>query len=309
MSVATSGRKIFKMSDDTATGVRAMTVRRSLDQLASYKDNATSTKNKIDSAEKILGEIAEVSTQVYERFNYAMNGTNSVDERNIIAQEFRQLRDEIVASSNSQFADRYLFGGTNTMTAPFSVFKSDDAADARNGKLMYNNVFVHDIPGPLNEHAYLLEDAAYVDVGLGLAMVGNSQEVNSNTAIKNTINGLGFMGTGVDNIYDTNTGLITMLENNIPDIDEAGVALDKMKSMANTVNMERTRLGSDSAYLEFTTDRLLTEEMNLITRQDSLEFRDPAEVIMDFSYQEFVYNAALQMGTRLLQQSLFDYIR
>lgn len=309
--VATSGRKIFKMSDDTATSVRAMTVRRSLDQLQSYKDNAKSAQLKIDAGEQMLGGIAEIAVSAYERFVFAKNGTNGEDERDIIAQEFKKLQEELVTSCNGQYADRYLFGGTNTTSAPFSVGEYSDGTQ----KIMYNNVFVCDIPtGPNGEdNSYLVEDAAYIDVGLGLSMVGESQEVNTNTAVKNTINGLNIMGQGEDNFYDTMTELIDILEGYGRgegfDQDKADELLNRIRDKATFVNMERTRLGSESSYLEYTQTRLDDEELSLSTRQDSLEFRDPAEAIMDYTMAEYIYNASLNMGSRLLQNSLFDYMR
>ncbi len=339
--VATSGRKIFRMSDDVATGVRAMNVRRSIDQIKGFQDNAKSTQLKFDSAEQTLGGIAEIATKIYERFNFAKNGTNGEDERGIIANEFKKLQEEIVTSANSQYADRYLFGGTNTQSPPFSVnrlgmevngvrgkedFPNGRGAvgdpeylppfepdyDAGYGKIMYNNVLVSEIPGD-GKYQYLLDDAAFVDVGLGLSMIGSSQDVNTNTAVKNTINGLSFMGTGSENLYDTVTEIIDLLEGYVEgegfDQEVADELLNRIFDKAKDVTMERTRLGSESSYLEFTQTRLTDESDNLIARQDSLEFRDPAEAIMEFSMNEYIYNAALNMGSKLLQNSLFDYIR
>jgi flagellar hook-associated protein 3 len=330
--VATSGRKIFKMSDDTATGLRAMKVRRSLDQLKSFQDNAKNTKVKIDSAEKVVGTIAELATKVYENFNRALNDTHGETDRKIFAQEFRKLQEEIVTSGNSQFADRYLFGGTNTMSAPFSVGEypgngipagADGHIPPGGQKLMYNNVFVVDIPGPAGEYQYMVDDAAYADVGLGLSMEGESQNVNVNTAVKTTINGIDIMGKGDDNLYDTVTKIIDWLEGKpvvANPADPASVSyppynheyggqlLDLIKEKANEINMERTRLGSESQYLEFTVSRLDTEYDNLVVKQDGLEFNEPSESIMKFTMQQYVYNASLQMGSRLLQNSLFDYM-
>ena len=35
---------------------------------------------------------------------------------------------------------------------------------------------------------------------------------------------------------------------------------------------------------------------------------DPAETIIYFKSQEAAYNAALQMGTKIIQPSIFDYM-
>lgn len=297
--VAASGRKIFSMSDDTATGTRAMNIRRSMALINGYMDNAKNAQNKFESAEKSLGTISDMSQQVSERLNYAMNGTNSESERNIIANELEKLQSEILSTANGQYSDRYMFGGTNTMSAPFTI-------DA-NGYLMYNNVKVADISDD-PKYDYLKQDAAYVDIGLGMSMIGTSQNVNPNSAFKNTINGLDFMGTGDTNLYDTITDIIKTLRDPAFDIDKAGALLNQVKEAGNNVNLERTRLGSDSQYLDFTVSRLEDETFNLTQRQDTLEFRDPAEAIMDFSMQQYVYTAALQMGSRLLQPNIFNFI-
>lgn len=299
MQNAASGRKIFSMSDDTATGTRAMNVRRALSQINGYMDNAKNAQNKFDSAEKSLGLISDMSQQIYARLNYAMNGTNSETERNIIAGEFEKLQSEILSTANGQYADRHMFGGTNTMSAPFSV-DSD-------GYLLYNNVKVSEITDEI-KYDYLKNDKSFVDIGLGMTMIGSSQEVNPNSAFKNTINGLDFMGTGETNLYDTITDIIKTLKDPYFDVEKAGDLLNQIKEAGVNVNLERTRLGSDAQYLEFTVSRLEDETYNLTQRQDALEFRDPAEAIMDLSMQQYVYTAALQMGSRLLQPNIFQYI-
>lgn len=299
-SVSASGRKIFSMAENTATGVRAMNIRRSLSQIDGYMDNAKNAQSKLDTADKSLETIASMSQNIYARYDYAMNGTNSTDEREIIAKEFEKLRDEILTCSNTQYADRYIFGGTNTMSSPFTT--------NGDGELMYNNVRVKDIPGEDGKYAYLLSDAAYVDVGLGMTMQGSSQDVVANSALKNTLNGLDFMGYGDNNLYDTINELIDSLREGSFDTAAAGPLLDKIKEMGNNVNLQRTSVGSDLQYLEFTVSRLEDEQTALITRQDSLEFKDSAEAIMEMEMEKYVYNAALQMGAKLLQPTLFDYI-
>jgi len=44
--------------------------------------------------------------------------------------------------------------------------------------------------------------------------------------------------------------------------------------------------------------------LHLLERQQQLEIRPPEEAIIDFKMQEFIYNATLQMGQRLLQPTL-----
>ncbi len=298
----TTGRNFTSMAENTSAGVRSMTVRRNISQLEGFMNNAKDAQNKFDGAEKTIGQISTMAQDIYARFNYAINGTNSEQERDVISKEFEKLRDEILTSANGQYADRYMFGGTNTQSRPFTT---NDA-----GELMYNGARVKDIKkdDPSNIYDNLLNDASYVDIGLGLTMNGSSQDVIPNSAFKNTINGLDFMGTGDNNLYDTINEIITALKEPSFDTTKAGALLDKVRDAGNHVNLTRTKMGSDTQYLEFTVGRLESENDNLIKRQDQLEFADPYEAIMDFEMQKYVYDAALQMGSRLLQPTIFSFI-
>lgn len=297
-----TGRKFSSMAENTSLGVRAMGVRRSLAQITGYMDNAKDAQNKFDTAEKLIGQVSDISKDIYARFNYALNGTNGADEREIVANEFERLQQEILTSANGQYADRYLFGGTNTGSRPFTV---NDA-----GELMYNGERVKDISknDPAGKYDDLLNDAAYVDVGLGLTMQGNSNDVVANSAFKNTINGLDFMGTGENNLYDTVTELINALRTQPFDNDLGSKLLTKIQDVGNNVNLVRTKMGADTQYLEYTVSRLETEEDNLIARQQELEIVDPYQAIMDMEMQNYVYTAALQMGSRILQPTIFSFL-
>lgn len=69
-----------------------------------------------------------------------------------------------------------------------------------------------------------------------------------------------------------------------------------------------TVVGAKTSYLEFMTDRLETQALNLTELQTAVEGADPAETIVDYTAQQLAYQAALQMGTSLLQPSIFDYM-
>lgn len=301
--VAADGRKIFKMSDDTATGVRAMTVRRNLARIDGYIDNAKNAKSVLAGSEKIMLKISDITKDISDKYQQAITGTSGPDERDIIATELTKLRDEILNCANGKFSDRFLFGGTNTETPPFTV---DD-----NGELFYNGVKVSDIDKTDPQYDYLFNDASYIDLGLGMTMQANpsDQNVVSSTAYKNSTVGLDFVGSGEDNIYNTINKLIDSLKDTTFDVATCEKLFAKFKSEANTVGIELTKLGSDDAYLDFSISRLENESDVLIERQDSLEFDDPVEAIMDFEMQQYVYNAALQMGQRLLQPTLFDFVK
>ena len=294
-----SGRRFNVMSEDTASGVRAMQTRRSLARIESYRNNAKDTNITFAAAETTMLKISDINHNVTAKYVNGITGTMGAEEREIIANELDKLRDEMVNCANGQFADRYLFGGTNVNSAPFAL-------DKTTGVLTYNGV---DVMSITKTHE-LFQDASYVDIGLGLNFkdTGNPQQVNPNSAFKNSFVGLDFLGTGSDNLILKLGEMIDELKSPGFDVNKAGKLLDEYKASSNNMGVALTKLGADTAFLEFTVDRLDSEELNLKTRQEIIEARSPEEAIMDFKMQEYVYNAALQMGQRLLQPTLFSFI-
>jgi flagellar hook-associated protein 3 FlgL len=292
------GRRFYTMSEDPSSGVRAMQVRRNLLRIDAYLDNVSSAQSHLGAAESALMEVSDVNQSVGELFVSGINGDKGPAEREIVATQIEKLRDELLALGNTNFAGRYVFGGSNTVTQPFTLDPE--------GNLLYNNVDVRGING----NHELLNDAAYMDVGVGVTFndTGDAQKVDPNTAHKYTLVGVDFFGTGNDNIYRVMNDMIDSLRAPVFDPEAAGEVLDRFRESAAGVNVELTKLGADSQYLEFTKDRLDTEKINLTSRQKDIEGIDADEAIMNFKMQEYVYNATLQMGQRLLQPTLFSFI-
>ena len=293
-----TGRRFESFADNNASAVRAMQVRRNLERIDANLDNARAAQSFLRTGESMLMQINNNTHTIADRFIVALNGTNSATERQIIANELERIQEGILGLANGQYAGRHLFGGSNTITPPFTV--GDD------GRLMYNGVALAD----MDSSHELFSDGAYIDIGMGVTFNGaDPTRPDAGSAFRFTLVGAQFMGTGPHNLYDTITEMITFLRNDPIDNVEGGALLDQFRGAQSVVNIQTTMLGADTAFLEFSISRLLDEQLNLIERQQDLEIRPPEEAILDFKMAEFIYNATLQMGQRLLQPTLFDFIR
>lgn len=305
----TSQRKFHSMAEDTTSGVRALKLRRVMEQADSYLQTTSTVSSQYASAESQMLKVNDLGQAVAERYTYALNGTNSPDEMKTFSAEISKFRDQILSCANGQFSDRYMFGGSNTADAPFQALKDD------NGKvtgLSYNGVNVADIADSEGnvkpEYQYLFEDATFVDIGLGLKKDGNGTIVES-SVFQNSLNGLDFLGYGEDNIFLVCNEIIDALDSgSFTNTEYTRGLLDKITTAYKNVTLKVTDLGADTQFLNYSVDRLTDDMNNLIKRQDDLEFIDPADAIMQFKMQEYVYNASMQMGQRLLQPTLFSFI-
>lgn len=83
----------------------------------------------------------------------------------------------------------------------------------------------------------------------------------------------------------------------------------KLQGMADNIRIQYVSIGEKINYITFFTERLKSEQDKLLVKQNRLESMDLAEGITAFGEQELVYNACLQMGSKILQPSLLDFLR
>ncbi|GHU80850.1 hypothetical protein FACS1894191_6970 [Clostridia bacterium] len=324
------GRRFTSMSEDVALGLRSMKVRRDLSKNLTWQDNTAECKSILKATEDTLrGLLPSLDKANFEKYVQALNGTNSVDEYYAINAEIKQIQKDVLKTLNAEFSGRYLYGGSQINEAPFDIFS--DPADPNHpdtGKLMYRGVLVASLDPATNpkldpsdsnfdptDPEYLkflaiTNDPVYIDLGLGMTLDASGNPIPS-TVFDRSVNGLDIVGTGKENIYDVLGEVIASLDAAIANQDPGELDPDLLTRMTNLENRAKvmvTRFGASDNFLDFTAERLKTDHDNLLARDQALEFREADELIMEFTMQNYLYNAALQMGSRLLQPSLFNFI-
>ncbi|MGN0699759.1 MAG: flagellin, partial [Oscillospiraceae bacterium] len=93
------------------------------------------------------------------------------------------------------------------------------------------------------------------------------------------------------------------------DIAYANGCIDKIVTATENLLVEIADLGCNEEYIEFTTGRFETRELNLKDRQKSLEATDLEKEITMMKTYEALYNAALQMASSVVPNSIFNYIK
>jgi len=302
----TSGRAFTKASENTSAAIRAYQLRRDMSKSEGFMANIQHAETTLRNSESSIMHIQELVQNAQTKIIQGVNGTQSEGERKIIATELRNIQDQMLQTLNGSSSDMYYFGGTNTTEKPFTL-------DSATGKLMYNGNLLDD---PALDSAALLADSRFVDIGLNVR-VDASGVIDNTSVFKYSIPGLQITGYGTEeingedvssNLYDLIGRMATELESGTYDSDMANKLLGKLQETSPKVVHALTDVGAKTSYLEFITDRLETKEFNDQERQMEIEAADPAETIIYFKSQEAAYNAALQMGTKIIQPSIFDYM-
>ncbi len=160
----------------------------------------------------------------------------------------------------------------------------------------------------------LANESVYIDLGLGL-QVSADGNVNAQSAFNVSIPAISFLGYGIDG--NGNPGNVySLLGEMANELEKENFSYDRIVSLENSLKTQGvdllssvTELGVRSNFLTTSKTRLEDTAYNIKVQINETEYLDASEAIMDFKLQEYIYNAALSMGSKVIQPSFLDFMR
>lgn len=280
-----SGKVINSLSDDPVRLISSMQCRVRLNNVAQYKSSVESAQTWLSQTETSVSELNEVIKSAYETAVRMSNDDMTADDKDAAAALIKQLRDQVVTIANSQSSDKYVFGGYNVNRAPITVDGT--------GNIYYNGLDLTDDSNPAL-----------------IAMSGQSiaYPIGFNATMDISVSGTDLLGTGDDNIYSVLNGFYNALSS---DADAADLSnyITKIQDNQDRVLTTQSKIGGMTNRLDLLVNRYEEERLSYSENQSKIEDVDVAETYVKYSTAQTVYNAALQVGTQIIQQSILDYLR
>lgn len=266
-----TGKRVVKPSDDNVAFSTSRQLQEALRKNEQYQSNiktglshARGTQDALDGMIDILIDFKSVAVQ---------GATDSLDatDRERLADKVASLKDKIVDLGNTKFNDTYLFGGTNSATAPFS----DDAT----------------APGGV------------ADTSTNRAL---KTRISGNSTIETTITGNELRTTSAGDLFGIMTSVEEALRAN--DQEQVSAALDKADEAVNHVTGLASKIGNDINRLDFVAGQLKSRAIEQKGEVSRLTDADYAKTITNFKKHETAYQAALAVHSRISQMSLLNYL-
>lgn len=167
--------------------------------------------------------------------------------------------------------------------------------------------------------AQLSKEEVLVNLGMGLKTTSenDSSSINSQSAFNSAIPGLSFLGfgnssadgTGVsNNLYTLMGQIASELEKEDFSMDSIKPYLDNFSKQEQALLGKITEAGSKSNFLSTMKTNLESMGDAITERSQEIEFVDPGTAMMEFYMQQYAYNAALAMGTKIISKSFIDFM-
>jgi flagellar hook-associated protein 3 len=115
-----TGRRVLRPSDDATAAARVLTLQRELADADRLRESSTFARTFVDAATGALEEGSTLLAEARSIVIQGMNGTLDDESRQALGQRIDLLRQQMLDIANRKSADRFLFSGTATGSAPWS---------------------------------------------------------------------------------------------------------------------------------------------------------------------------------------------
>lgn len=319
-----SGKKIQNPSDDPVCASESLKYRTYVSQIEVYQKNTDDALGWMKVTEQAIGGIDEVIQRTRELVVQASSDTLEETDYEMISAEIQQLEEELIEIGNYSYAGRSIFAGYNTDDAPFETVDTSVGE-----KIMYNGKYLclgGPVPSSVSDEEYLgfyqqnaSQMLADADKNQDIMYdIGQSSEVDIN------VEGYEVFGDDMYGLFETFQKIEMALEGEteykvINDSEDPPVVetyplemsqlledLDNNLNQLLTVNAE---LGAKMNYAELTQNRLSEEYETYTGLLSNNEDVDMAEVAMNLTNAQSVYEASLSAGSKIILPSLVDFIK
>lgn len=285
-----SSRKEIRLpSHDPARIARSYDLRRSLNETARYDANLRDALAWLNATEAALNEATTIMQRARELTVRGADGTLPDEARKAIADEIEQLIEALLQVADSEHEGRKLFAGFRVNMGG-SVFTVEGQTDAKR-EFRYQ--------GDFGQHVYRIGPQADLVINVLAADAENADDPDPSKAtggvFLDALNALESVRYNLSGAGDpTQVG-----STDLAALDDA---LDRLISARSVTGARTNRVEmADMRMKEFSIN--LRE---LLSKNEDVEIE---EKVMELAMQEYAYRVALQVGARVLQPNLADYLR
>jgi len=242
------------------------------DRVDQYLQNIDSLTSQVQTADTALNSVVQALTQAISLGVEGSTGTVSDANRQQIAQNLVGIQAQLVQLANTSLGGSYLFGGTASTAAPYTLDSTSPSGVTYNGNDQTNTVQIAD--------------------GLNVQTnMPGSQLFQGPTA----------------NVFGALQQLITALQTG--STSGAQTATNQLRSAFDYLSGKRIFYGNTVNQLNSTQTFLQQEKVSLSSQATTLIGADLAKSATDLTRSQTAYNATLAAAAKILPTSLLDYLK
>jgi len=270
-----SGRRFATPSDDPTAAAQVIGLSEAISRTEQFQENILAARTRLELEDEVLNSAGNVLQRARELAVQGLNDTLSPADRQGLAQEVRQLMDELLQLGNAKDGNGdYLFSGSMTSTQPFS----------------HNGSGVFSYAG---------------DQGQRTLQVGSSRRIaDSDSGLDVFMKVPDVSGSGYQDMFSTLYQLAADLDADNPSDASLGQLDNALENLLQT----RARVGARMNALDREEEGNAGFLLRLQETRSEIEDVDIAEAATRLNQQLLSLQAAQQAFSRVSNLSLFNFL-
>ena len=280
MNQLASLKEVNKASDNPLLVSKILDLNVSISQNSSYAMTISDAKDWTTTQDGAL-QLVEKSMNNIRNIVVAANNSGTLTDAEFKAykSELQQEIGTVVDAMNTNYAGRYIFGGSKTTKPPFEVTK--DANGEVNG-LKYNG-----------DETNLARE---ISNGVSIDLLTNGNSV------------MNAQGAGKDLGTFFNELVADLDKHDEASISDLSKKLGEVDLFKNNIVNYNTRIGAIENRINAAKDRNDSEKITLKNTLSTRQDVDIAQKYMEYQNQMLAYKSTLAMGTKIMQTTVLDYM-
>lgn len=301
-----SGKMVNRVSDDPHKAVRIMSLNNEIRYTEKYNYNIDEAVGWMETTDSSLDNFGNILNDIKEDMLKVGNGTYSDEELKALQAEMNEKIKDLGNVLNTTYAGKYMFGGTNVDEPPVNILVDDETGVVT---LQLN-------PNSNTDNLKAdISDGINIDYNLSAGEIFTQEHLDTINSLSATMNA---MITGekvqikpdgtLEKNADGTTKKVTVDKDKQRE-DLNATIKGKVDNLSNHALDERTSLGvrdnTANKVRELNDENILNMKGVLSLDQDV----DQVEKFIELKSAELVYQASIQVGTKLIQPTILDYMR
>ena len=270
-----TGKQINKVSDNPYEAIKILNMQNEINDVERYNYNCDEITGWLDSTDDALDKIGNISSEIKVLLT-SISGSYGEDEIKAIKSEINEKVKQIGEALNTTYAGRFIFGGSNTDEAPVEIFENADG------------IVELRLKAGANEDKLKAE----ISDGIGIDYNLTASQVTDNLKGLNTIN-----------------NILVELGNNPVDKDRVQELNSELGDYMNHVLNNRSAIGARSNTVSNVKSSNDENILRLKGVYSDMQDVDWAEKYIELTSAQKVYNSSMQVGAKMIQPTLLDYLR
>lgn len=267
-----SGLAVTQPSDNPAAMAAYIENRMASAAADQYAQSSNTLQNQLSVAGSSLNTVVESLSQAISLATEGATGTLSASQRQALGEQVANLQQQVMEAANQSYEGVYLFGGTNSTTAPYVA----DGSSPSGVSYVGNN----------NTNTVMLGPGQNIQVNLPGSQIFNSSGADVFQALHDLAGALN--------------------ANSASAVQTAG---SEVEAAFQAVSAQQTFYGTTTQRLESLDTFLSTEQVQFSQQAENLAGANIAQVTTQLNQEEVASQATMSAEAKILSQpDLFSYL-